>query len=126
MKRSLTALALLLSTPAWGTPQQEESLVVVSRTLDLRLEENVGILQVQFKVKNPTDKALEGEVRFSVPAGAAVYEANLLKHVSSTERKSKLVMPDQAAAFYSLAKNSVKDTAEDALISAAMMKKYPK
>jgi hypothetical protein len=100
--------------------------VLVSRTVDLRVEENFGLLQVQFKVKNPTDKSLEGEVRFSVPAGAAVYEASLLKHISSTERKSKLVSPDQASAFYALVKDSAKDTAEDALISQAMMKKYPK
>jgi hypothetical protein len=126
MKHLLAALVLCLAAPAWGTPQQEEPLVIVSRTVELRLEENFGLLQVQFKVKNPTDKALEGEVRFSVPAGAAVYEADLLKHISSTERKSKLVTPNQATAFYALAKNSVKDTAEEALIAAAMTKKYPK
>src|SRR5262245_38523963 len=125
MKRLLPALALCFSGLAWGSPQ-DETPVLLSRSVDLRLEENVGLLQVQFKVKNPTDRSLEGEVRFSVPAGAAVYEASLLKHVSSTERKSKLVTPGQASAFYALAKESVKDTVEEALISQAMMKKYPK
>jgi hypothetical protein len=125
MKRIFPVVVLSLSTLAWGAPQ-DEPLVLVSRAVDLRLEENFGVLQVQFKVKNPTDKALEGEVRFSVPEGAAVFEASLLKHISSTERKSKLVPPDQASAFYVLAKNSVKDTAEEALIAQAMMKKYPK
>lgn len=125
MKRFLPVAALCLSSFAWGAPQ-DETPVLVSRSIDLRLEENFGLLQVQFKVKNPTDRALEGEVRFSVPEGAAVFEASLLKHISSTERKSKLVTPDQASAFYALAKNSVKDTAEEALIAQAMMKKYPK
>jgi len=125
MKRFLPALILFISNLAWGSPQ-DEAPVIVSRTVELRLEENVGLLQVQFKVRNPTDRALEGEVRFAVPAGAAVYEASLLKHISSTERKSKVVTPDQATAFYALAKNSVKDTAEEALIGQAMMKKYPK
>lgn len=125
MRKLIPALALCVSGLAWGAPQ-DESLVLVSRTVDLRLEENFGLLQVQVKVKNPTDRALEGEVRFSVPAGAAVYEASLLKHISSTERKSKLVTPDQAQAFYALAKNAFKDTAEETLIAQAMMKKYPK
>jgi hypothetical protein len=125
MRRILPALLLSISGLAWGTPDDETPLIV-SRTVELRLEENVGLLQVQFKVKNPTERALEGDVRFSVPAGAAVYEASLLKHISSTERKSKLVTPDQASAFYALAKNSVKDTAEEALIGQAMLKKYPK
>src|SRR5215510_5642039 len=123
MKRILPALVLCVSSLAWGSPE-DETLVLLSRTLDLRLEENFGLLQVQFKVKNPTDKSLEGEIRFSVPPGAAVFEASLLKHVSSTERKSKLVTPNQASAFYALARNSVKDTAEDALIANALMKKY--
>ena len=125
MKRILPALALGMFGVAWGSPD-DEGLVLVSRSVELRVEENLGLLQVQFKVKNPTDKSLEGEAHFSVPAGAAVYEASLLKHVSSTERKSKLVTPDQATAFYAMAKNSVKDTAEEALIAQAMQKRYPK
>src|SRR5215831_18112341 len=125
MNRMLPALALCFSGLAWGAPQ-DETPVIVARSVELRLEENLGILKVQFKVKNPTDRPLEGDVRFSAPAGGAVYEASLLKHISSTERKAKVVGPDQAAAFYALQKSNAQEpTTEDALVGQALRGKYP-
>lgn len=114
MKTSILVLGLAISSLAWGSPQ-DDTLVIMSRSVDLQLHENLGLLKVQFKVKNPTDHPLEGEVSFSSPPGGAVYEASLLKHISSTERKSKVVSPDQAAAFYSLEKSSQMDSTEEAI-----------
>jgi hypothetical protein len=119
MKTSILALGLAISGLAWGSPQ-DDTLVLMSRGVDLQLHENLGLLKVQFKVKNPTDRPLEGEVSFSAPPGGAVYEASLLKHISSTERKSKVVSPDQAAAFYALAKSSQQDSTEEALTGQAL------
>jgi len=119
MKASMLALGLALSSLAWGSPQ-DDTLVIVSRVVDLQLHENLGLLRVQFKVRNPTDRPLEGEVSFSSPPDGAVYEASLLKHISSTERKSKVLSPDPAATFYALAKSSQKDSTEESITAQAL------
>jgi hypothetical protein len=125
MKRWMLALSLAIPGLAWGSPQ-DDNLVLVARCSELQLNENLGLLKVQFKVKNTTGRALEGEVNFSAPSGGAVYEASLLKHISSTERKSKIVSPDQAAAFYALEKSNSKDSIEEAVTAAAVGRAFVK
>lgn len=104
MRTSVWILGLALAAVAQDA-RPKDGLVLVSQHVDLRINESLGFYTVQFKVSNPTDRALEGDVTFSTPTGAAVYEARLLKHVASTERTARLLAPDRAAGLYNAARN---------------------
>lgn len=119
MKRWIAAFGFAFSGLAWGTPA-DETLILVSRTVELQANENLGLLTVTFKVKNPTGRALEGDVRFMAPAGGAVYQASLSKHISSTERKSRLVSPDQGSALYALDKDSQRESVDQTLTNSSL------
>jgi hypothetical protein len=99
MRTCILILGLML-TAAAQDGIRPDGLVLVYRHVDLHMNENLGLLKVRFKVQNPTDRPLEGEISFSTPPGAAIYGASIQKHIASTERESKLVAPEQAAALY--------------------------
>lgn len=99
MKTWTWILALSLTAVAQDVPRPD-GLVLETHDVDLEFHENLGIMTVKVKVKNPTDRPLEGEVDFLAPSRAAVYEMSILKHISSTQRRGVLLRPDQALALY--------------------------
>ncbi|MBI3857111.1 MAG: hypothetical protein HY293_15605 [Planctomycetes bacterium] len=104
MRTGLLTLALAFAAVAQDAPK-DDGLILTSHRVDLKIHENLGLLDLQLKVKNPTDRPLEGDVSFSTSPGAVVFAANLLRHISSTERESKLLKPEQAAALYDADRN---------------------
>jgi hypothetical protein len=99
MKTWTLILALSLSAVAQDAPRPE-GLVLESHDVDVEFHENLGFMTVAFKVKNPTDRPLEGEVAFLAPSRAAVYEMSILKHIGSTQRRAVLLRPNHAVALY--------------------------
>jgi hypothetical protein len=117
MRTWILILGLAFAAVAQDAPK-DDGLILTSHLVDLQVNENLGVLKVQFKVKNPTDRPLEGDVSFSAPRGAAVYEAGILKHIVSTQRKSKVLNPDRAASLYSADKNKQLNGTDDVAAGA--------
>lgn len=119
MRTILLILALSVSAAAQGTPP-EERLFLASHQVDLQVHENLAVLRVQIKVKNRTDRSLEGDLTFSTPPGAAVFGAALQKHIASTERRGRLLHPDQAAALYASDKTRQEEGGDETLARTAV------
>lgn len=109
------AAFLALVGPASGG-QADEDLVLKSKRVDVRIRENLALITFEYVVENPSARPAEGEVSFSVPEGAAVYEATLARNVSSKDRVSKLIPASDAVRAFAAMGTEVRqaDTAQQA------------
>lgn len=127
--RALSLSLVLAMAVAAQDATRSDGLVLVSRQVELEIQENLGLLRMDIKVKNPTDRPLEGDVSLSMPRGSAVHEASILNHIGSSERRAHLLGPDQAAALYaadmSRQLNGTEDPASAGMAAGGGMRPSP-
>jgi hypothetical protein len=119
MKKWTSILGLLIAGLAHGDTD-ETGLVLGLRQIDVRILESIGTIRLQLKVTNPTSRPLEGVFAFSAPVGAAVYEADVLKHIPSKARVSKVATPDFGEGLYAMDKQRILGGTEELAVAYLM------
>ncbi len=105
MKKTAWLVGMVLAAAAPGSARQaEEPMLLKARRVEVKIRENLALVRFEFTVDNPGARPREGEMSFSVPEGAAVYETTLAKNVSSKDRVSKLVAASTATSAYAAVK----------------------
>lgn len=90
-------------------PKHSQGLLLMERRIELEIVENLAVVRIIYTVKNTSNETMEGKITFRAPAGSAVCDATLLRHIASPERRAKVMPPKFARRLYDAVKRSEVD-----------------